>query len=288
MRQARMTEQVRVLAPRRVGPLHRVRDLVDHREQLAFFGRKLVEKRYIRTWLGTAWIPLRPALDLGLRGLLFGGVLTVSSAGKPYLVFLAVGMSCWMVFETTALWATRSLEVNRSVLRRFDVPLVVPLVAALAPAALEFFLYLGVGAVAVVAYTVGNGEVPLDVPGVGWRAAVALGLGGLGLLGLVFGLWSAPGVAGVRDIRFVFTYASGLWLYLTPVIYELDSVPSGVRAIAERNPATAPVEAFKHALLGTGAPPASSWVATGVAIVLIGVPGAWWFGRRELRATHHR
>ena len=73
-----------------------------------------------------------------MRTLLFGGLLAVSSEGLPYMVFFSVGMAAWMMLESSALWATRSLEVNRGVLRRIDVPRIVPLVSAVAPALLEF------------------------------------------------------------------------------------------------------------------------------------------------------
>ena len=167
------------------------------------------------------------------------------------MVFFSVGMAAWMMFESCALWATRSLEVNRGVLRRIDVPRIVPLVSAVAPGLLEFGLYLAIATIAVVYYGVADGTAYVQSP-FGVDGLVALGgLATLALLGLGIGLWTSPFVAQARDIRFGFAYVAGAWLFLTPVIYPIDSIPEKYQPLAESNPATAPVEAFKHALLGT-------------------------------------
>lgn len=276
-----------VRAPKRYDPAGQLRELWAHRRQLAFFGRRLIEKRYVRTWLGMLWIPLRPALDIATRTLLFGGLLAVSSEGLPYMVFFSVGMAAWMMLESSALWATRSLEVNRGVLRRIDVPRLVPLVSAVAPALLEFGLYLAVAAIAVVYYRIADGTTYVQSPA-GADGLLALGgLATLALLGLGIGLWTSPFVAQARDIRFGFGYVTGIWLFLTPVIYPIDSIPEKYRPLAEHNPATAPVEAFKHALLGTPAPSVTSWTVSLATMAVLVASGSWFFARREREVLHY-
>jgi lipopolysaccharide transport system permease protein len=276
-----------VRAPKPDDPAGHLFEIWSHRRQIAFFGRRLIEKRYIRTWLGMLWIPLRPALDVVLRTLLFGGLLAVSSEGLPYLVFFAVGMAAWMMLESSALWATRSLEVNRGVLRRIDVPRLVPLVSALAPALLEFGLYLGIAAIAVVYYGVIDGTIYVQSP-FGVDGLLALGgLAILGLLGLGVGLWTSPFVAQARDIRFGFGYVAAMWLFLTPVIYPIDTIPEKYRPLAEHNPATAPVEAFKHALLGTAGPSTTSWLVSLATMAVLVSGGSWFFARKERAVLHY-
>jgi lipopolysaccharide transport system permease protein len=283
-----MTSRMRhIRAPKAHDPAGHLAEIWSHRRQLAFFGRRLIEKRYIRTWLGMLWIPLRPALDVVLRTLLFGGLLAVSSEGLPYLVFFAVGMAAWMMLESSALWATRSLEVNRGVLRRIDVPRLVPLVSAIAPALLEFGLYLAIAAIAVAYYGVADGTIYLQSPfGVDGLLALA-GLAILGLLGLGVGLWTSPFVAQARDIRFGFGYFAAMWLFLTPVIYPIDTIPEKYRPLAEHNPATAPVEAFKHALLGTAGPSTTSWLVSLATMAVLVAGGSWFFTSKERAVLHY-
>jgi lipopolysaccharide transport system permease protein len=268
-------------------PLSHVRQIWSHRRQLAFFGLRLIEKRYIRTWLGMAWIPLRATLDVGMRTLLFGGLLTVSSEGVPYMIFFAVGMAAWMMFESSALWATRSLEVNRAVLRRIDVPRIVPLFSAIAPGLLEFGIYFVIGLIAVVYYSIVDGTAYLQSP-FGTDGLLALGgLVTLALLGLGIGLWTSPFVAQARDFRFGFAYVAGAWLFLTPVIYPIEAIPEKYHPLAESNPLTAPVEAFKHALLGTSPPSTTSWIISLVTVSVVVASGLWFFARKEREVLHY-
>jgi lipopolysaccharide transport system permease protein len=48
------------------------------------------------------------------------------------------------------------------------------------------------------------------------------------------------------------TFGVQLWLYATPVVYPLSSVPAELRLLLLLNPLSAPVELFRFALLGVG------------------------------------
>lgn len=265
----------------------RLRELWEHRSLVAYFGRRLLEKRYTRTWLGILWIPLRPGLDVGLRVLLFGGLLGVASGGVPYFVFFAVGMAAWMVLESAAYWATRSLEVNRSILRRIYVPRTAVLVSAVIPAGVDFVLYLLIAVLGATVLWAADGTFHIDlVPGEHMLVAVG-GLGVLLLFGLAIGLWTSVFGATARDVRFGFNYVMRLWFFMTPVIYPVSAIPADFRPIAEYNPATAPVEAVKYGLLDTAPPQTTSLVVTLVTLTVLFGSGAWWFGRCERAGIEH-
>lgn len=283
----RAARRHRLLQPRRAGLVARFRELWEHRALIAFFGRRLLEKRYTRTWLGIVWIPLRPGLDVALRVLLFGGLLGVSSGEVPYFVFFAVGMAAWMVLESAAYWATRSLEINRSILRRIYVPRAAVLVAAVIPAGVDFVLYFLIAALGATVLWLANGSFDINlVPG----EHLLVALGGLCLLllfGLSIGLWTSVLAATARDVRFGFNYVMRLWFFITPVIYPVSAIPADFRPIAEYNPATAPVETAKHGLLGTAAPQANSLIVTLVTVTCLLLWGMWWFGRSERAGINH-
>ena len=113
------------------------------------------------------------------------------------------------------------------------------------------------------------------------------GLAALALLGLGIGLWTSPFVAQARDIRFGFAYFTGAWLFLTPVIYPISAIPENFQTIAKSNPATAPVDAFKHALLGTPPPTTTSWIITLATVLVVVSGGLWFFGRKEREVLHY-
>lgn len=268
----------RTLAPPRWTPLEALADAWRNRALIPYFGRRFLERRYARTVLGWVWIPLRPALDVGARVLLFGGFLGVASGDRPYFMFFIIGMAAWQLFERTAFWAIRALEVNRALLSRAHVSRLAAVIAAAVPGILDFLLYLGLAAIGASYYQLSDGTsyLSFDLRG---AAAIATGLGLLVLFGLGIGLWTAVLAAEARDVRFFARYVFGFWYFLTPVIYPLSTIPERYRVLAELNPVTAPVELVKYGFLQTAPPSlASVWVSLTVLGALL-LAGLWFFAR---------
>jgi lipopolysaccharide transport system permease protein len=278
----RRSPSITVIEGRRTGPRERAAEFWRYRRLLSYFGRRYIEKSFIRTWLGWVWIPLRPALDVGSRVLLFGGLLGVPSGDVPYLVFFLVGMSAWTFFDRTAYWATRSIELNRRVLRRMYVPRLTVLAAAAAPSALNYALYCVITAIVVFYYRFADGVFYVTF-GLETFMAVA-GLALVAALALSIGLWTSIFGAQARDVRFMLTYVLGFWFFLTPVIYPLSEVPESFRGVVELNPMTAPVELVKAGLLGGGDVPTTALAVTLGTIGVIALSGFWFFGRSETAA----
>jgi lipopolysaccharide transport system permease protein len=222
-----------------------------YRHAYLYFLRQNIRRRYGRTFLGYLWIFLPVVVPVLLGSLVFGGILGVSPGGGiPYFLYFIIASAAWFAFSTTAFFATRSLEINRSVLGRVRVPRLIPEAAALALPGVGVLIYLVMGAGAVVFYVITRGEFYLVLEPVTLLVPVALVL--LILFGLACGLWFSPLAARARDVRRLAGYVLGFWYFLTPVIYPIEEIPSSYRFLASLNPVTAPIETFKFGLLGIG------------------------------------
>lgn len=274
---------VQIIEPRRPGTFVRLSEVWRYRRLVRYFSRKYIEKRYIRTWLGWLWLPLRPILSVGSRVLLFGALLAVPSEGKPYLLFYLVGFSAWTLFAETTYWATRSIELNRSILKRMYVPRLTVLVAAPANGIVNYLLYLAITCVVVAYYAAVSGVFHLELA-LDSVLLVAAGLALMVLVGLCVGLFTSVWGARARDIRFSLGYVLNLWLFITPVIYPLSAVPDSLRTVVLLNPMTAPVEMVRKGLLGTGGAPTTSLAVTLGTVAVLLIAGLWFFGREEAAA----
>lgn len=250
------------------------------RALIPYFGRRFLERRYARTVLGWLWIPLRPGLDVGARVLLFGGFLGVASGDRPYFMFFIAGMAAWTLFERTAFWATRALEMNRALFSRVYVSRLAPVTAAVVPGLLDFLLYAVIGALGAVYYKVAEGTSYLifDLRTI---AAVGTGVALLAISGVAIGVWTAPLAAETRDVRFLSRYVFGFWFFITPVVYPISTIPERYRPIAELNPLTAPVELVKYGVLRTAPPTVSSLVVSLLFLVVVLAGGLWFFARSQ-------
>ena len=247
--------ETRVIRPVPAGPVARLGELWRYRWLLSWFSWQSIRGLYANTWLGWIWIPLRPAMNVLIRGVIFGTFLAVPSGGVPYLIFFAAGLALWEFFAQAWYIGTRSLELNRRYLKRIYIPRLIPLIASHARGFVWFAMYMVFFLIVVAYYWIADGVLYLKVGPNLLLAVAAFAL--LFLLSIAFSLFTSVYSLKARDPRFIVRYAMSVWFYLTPVIYPLAAVPADFRAIALANPPTAPMELFREGLLGVGS--ASRW-----------------------------
>lgn len=272
---------VTVIEPRRHGLRLAAREVWESRRFIGYFGRVFVRKRFARTWLGLLWLPLRPSISLLTRLLVFGGLVGITAGKTPYPVFFLTASAGWQLFNESAYWATRSLDVNRRALRVVHVPRLTVILSAVIPSVVDFLIYGSFAAAAVLYYLARGGGFWLTLT----RSSLLYVPGGLLLillLGLGVGLLTAALGARARDIRFALSYALSFVYFLTPVIYPLSQVPNRYKPLAELNPLTGAMEMFKDGLFGEHTLSSSSLAVTLTAVVAIWVPGVWLFHKVEI------
>jgi lipopolysaccharide transport system permease protein len=255
----------------------RVRDVAHDawaRRRLAVhFGRRFNNKRYARTVIGPLWLLLRPLLMVGWQIFVFAVILPAPETPVPFVLTFLAGFAVWHLFSESCFWATRSLELNRGALRMLPAPAPLLLVGAVGPAIVDTALCVLFLVTALAAYAVVDHQLYLEVSANALLippALVALVLVGLGIAMLLAG----PG-AIARDVRFGLRFVLSAWYFFTPIVYSLEQAPSGVRTLLELNPATAPVQAIRLGLFGTGELPALAVASTSVwvvALLAVGVP----------------
>jgi lipopolysaccharide transport system permease protein len=102
-----------------------------------------------------------------------------------------------------------------------------------------------------------------------------------GLLSLGVCLWMSALTAKYRDLNQVLQLFVQLWMFASPVIYPLSRFPIKWRWVAEINPMTAILEAFRLCLLGTGTVTAESLAVSIVGTVALLLTGILLFQRTE-------
>ena len=72
-----------------------------------------------------------------------------------------------------------------------------------------------------------------------------------------------------RDIKFIVTAALTVWIYLTPVIYQVEMLPKSLRPFIVLNPMTGVVQLFRFATVGAPNGWTSSLISTAIWTVLL-------------------
>jgi lipopolysaccharide transport system permease protein len=272
---------LRAIEPPAPGPRWHLAEISRRRPAFLYFARRYLRKRYGRTFLGYIWLFLPTLLPLFMGALVFGGILGVSVPGVPYFLYFAVALSAWLLFSQTAYFATRSLEISRSDVRRLYTPRLIPLMTAATLPVFTFLIYVAIIACTLGFYVLERGEFYLALSPATLLTPVAIMM--LVAFGWACGLWFSPLAPRARDVRRLAGYVIGFWYFLTPVMYPISEIPGGYQFLASLNPATAPIELVKEGLLGVGDVTTLGLVSYSVALVLVGGLGLRIFFSKERR-----
>jgi lipopolysaccharide transport system permease protein len=258
----------------------RVREIWTYRRLFRYFAARSIERLYRNTLLGRAWLLIRPLFPLAIRTIVFGGVLKVSPPGAvPYFVFVLVGSTVWDLFSSCLMWATRSLQINRTFLGRMYFPRLIVPAATMAVGFVNFTIMAGVFAAALAYYYMADGRLHLAEPSQMIWALAALVLAVLLALGI--GLWTSPMNVEYRDVRFTLAYVLEFWALLTPVMYPLSAVPEKYHWLVFLNPLAGIVQAFKYGVLGIESVNPRVLAVNAALVLVTLVSGLWYFSRVE-------
>lgn len=216
-----------------------------------------VTARYRRSVLGPAWALIQPVFLMTVFTVLHTFV-EIPSDGVPYVIFSYTALVPWTFFATAINGGGASIMGNAGIIKKIAVPRVVfPLAAALT-AAFDLAMSGLVLAAMMLWFRVPIGLSLMWVPVlVGMTAALALSVGML--------------LAAVGTFKRDFLFAGGflvqLWLYMSPIIYPLSSVPARWRDVYVLNPMVGILEGFRAVLIRGTVPNLEllGWSALGIA-----------------------
>ena len=220
----------------------RLAELWRYRELLYFFVWRDIKVRYKQTVLGALWAIIQPVATTLIFTVFFGrlGGLSKQVQGS-YSLFVYVGLSLWTFYANAVSVSANSLVGSSHLISKVYFPRLLIPMAAIVSGLVDFaiaFLFL---LVLMVFYQVPPSPQVLAMPiFVAGTIAVAAGAGIL---------FSAL-VVSYRDFRYVIAFVIQLWLFATPVLYTIDSIPANWRLLYGLNPMVGMIAGFRTAVLG--------------------------------------
>jgi lipopolysaccharide transport system permease protein len=188
-----------------------------------------ISAHYRQSFLGFAWALLPPivmAVGFTLAGK--ANVISVGETQLPYPAYVVLSMVLWQTFVEALNGPLVAVTNAKQMLARINFPREAIALAKLG----EVFFNFGIKLILIAAIFIWY-QMPVT-----WAASLApLALLSLILLGTFFGLLLAPLGVLYQDVTQGLTVLTGLWLFLTPIIYPVPQ--SGAFAtIVKLNPVT--------------------------------------------------
>jgi lipopolysaccharide transport system permease protein len=265
-----MTQRVEVIRP----PSFSVWAMVDHIARLLQFRDFLytltlhrLSVRYKQSLLGYFWAILHPVLLMLIYTIIFSRFVKVPTDGPPYAVFAFSALLPWTLFSNGLTGATMGLPAHSHLLSKVYFPReIVPLSYVLA-AFVDFLI-----AFVILLLLMFHYGITLS-PGALWAVPAILTLA-VFLTGTA--LFASAVQVQFRDVGMALPLVLQIWMFATPVVYSLSSVPKPLRRLYDLNPLVAIMETFREALLHGAAP---DWVlllkSVAVSLVVAVVAYAW-------------
>ncbi len=205
--------------------------------------------KYRRSFLGWTWSLLNPLATVALYSFVFGHLFgSVAPMGDPsgitqFSLYLLCGIIPWNFFSTVTNMSTGAILGNAGLVRKVAFPRQALVISQVLFMMVQSLIELGL--VAVILLIAGSPLLP-------WLPAVVLLL----ILLAVFaaGLSMAISVLTVyfRDLPYLWTIVIQVWFFLTPIVWNYDSVKdrlSGpVQTIISWNPMTGFIRSFRKCL----------------------------------------
>lgn len=259
-----------VITPKRAWFDLNFKELLRYRDLIVLFVRRTFVSQYKQTVLGPAWAIIQPLLTTVVLTVVFGNIAGLAPAGVPSFAFYLCGSIAWGYFSACLTATSTTFTSNAAILGKVYFPrLVMPISTVLSQLisfAVQFLFFL-----LFLIYYIATGA---NVHPNGWILLTPVLLLHLALLSLGVGIIISALTTKYRDLAMVVSFGVQLWMYATPVAYDLTLIPDQFLGLYMLNPVTPVITMFRYAFLGVGEPHlvayGISWIVT-LAVLLLGV-----------------
>lgn len=243
---------------RALTPFFEVREAWQYRDLIWFLVRRDITARYKRSVLGIAWTMLNPLGMMIVLSIVFSHVFRTTMEGYP--AYVLSGLVAWTFFSQTSSNAINALVWGGDLLQRIYIPRSTFAISAIATGIVNLLLSLVPLFAVMLVIGIPLRPTILLTP----VAIVPLAMFSLGV-GLVI---STIGIF-FADVVEMYVIVLTAWMYLTPIIYPLDILPSNVVMWMKFNPMVHIVDLFRMLVFYGTIPALSTWLlAFGSAAVV--------------------
>ncbi len=254
-----------------------LKELWNYRDLLLMLVKNDYVTFYKQTILGPIWFFVQPILTTLMYVLLFGQIAKLSTDGAPQLVFYLAGVTIWNYFSESLTKTATVFKDNATLMGKVYFPrLIMPfsiIVSGLMKFVIQFLLFI----VVVIYYAYFKEIIYPNI----WVLATPFLLLLMAFFSLGLGMIFSSLTTKYKDLVFLLTFGVQLFMYATPVVYSMNTIPLKYQEIMKWNPLTGIFECFRYAYLGSGGFDGTSLIFSSVLIIIILIIGVVVFNKVE-------
>lgn len=223
-------------------------ELWQYRDLIMLFVRRDFVAVYKQTILGPFWFLLQPLVSTIVFTIVFGTIIGIATDGVPQTLFYLSGIVVWNYFAACLTRTSDVLVANASIFGKVYFPRLAVPVALVLLNLVTFLIQFALFCAVLCYFWASGAKVQINM----FVALLPVLIIQMAALGLGIGILISSLTTKYRDLLFLTGFAVQLWMYATPIVYPLSSVPDSWRWFYLLNPMTIVVETFRYAFLGSG------------------------------------
>ena len=256
----------------------RLKEIWDYRDLLILFVRRDFVSVYKQTILGPLWYIVQPLLTTLTFTIIFGKIAKISTGEVTPFLFYLSGITFWQYFSECVTKTSNTFAEHQDLFSKIYFPRrIVPLtlvVSSLFKFLIQFLLFL-----AFLIY--------FSLKGVGFNIQFSyifffpFLLLLMAMIAIGFGMIFSSLTAKYKDLSFLLAFGVQLWMYVTPIIYPVSSIPEKYAFFIRLNPLCSIIEAFRFIFLGSGTWSWDGIVYSAIFATVLFLMGNIIFGKTE-------
>lgn len=230
-----------------------LKELARYKDLIFLFVKRNFVSLYKQTVLGPAWAVIQPFLTTIVFSLVFGRIAGLAPGGVPSFIFYLSGNIIWTYFANCLTHTSDTFIANSGILGKVYFPRLVMPISTVLSKLIDFAIQYAFMVVTLVIYVCTHAAVHPN-----WFILMTpLLILQLAMLGLGCGVIISAATTKYRDLRMLVTFGVQLWMYASPVAYDMFSMgvfaPGGkYYGLYMLNPVTPVINVFRYGYLGIG------------------------------------
>ncbi|CAI8720663.1 ABC transporter permease [Bacillus pseudomycoides] len=196
-------------------------------------------------YLGLVWEVLNPLIQMSIYWFVFGFGIRGGQGvnGVPFVYWLSAGLVVWFFVQPAMLQASKSIYTRLNMISKMSFPMsVIPSFVIMSNLYQHLIL---IGIVTILFLVTGQGISIHYIQLVYYMFATLMLIFSLSLI-------TSTLATIVRDVQMIVQSIMRMLLYLTPILWTPEKLPSFLQKIMQLNPFCYIVDGYRDSLLGTG------------------------------------
>lgn len=224
-----------------------IKEVWHYRDLIGLFVRRNFVSQYKQTILGPLWAIIQPLLTTVVFTVVFGNLAGLAADGVPSFLFFLSGNVAWQYFSGCLTSTANTFTGNAGILGKVYFPRLVMPISTVMTNLISFGIQMAMFLIFLVWYWIQGAVQP------NWYVLMMpVLIAHMAMLSLGTGVIISALTTKYRDLKMLVGFGVQLWMYATPVAYDIGIIPESIMGLYMLNPMTPVINAFRKAFLGLG------------------------------------